>query len=83
MEAIRKLIDIKAPVFYTLSAEASRRKISLKRLIEEMLEKEAASKNRKTPFLSPSVRRLVGSAKPETIDLEAIKDDRLQYLLSK
>jgi len=82
MEAIRKLIDIKAPVFYALSAEASKKKVSLKRLIEDMLEK-AAIENIDVPFASASVARLAGSAKPGKIDPKMIDDDRLQYILSK
>lgn len=82
MEAIRKLIDIKAPVFYALSAEASKKKVSLKRLIEDMLEK-AAMENIAAPFASASVARLAGSAKPGKIDPKMIDDDRLQYILSK
>lgn len=85
MEAIRKLIDIKAPVFYALSAEASKKKVSLKRLIEDMLEKAAGEHDASEggTFASASVARLAGSAKPGKMAPEMIDDDRLQYILSK
>ena len=54
--------------------------MSLKRYIEEMLEKACPR---------PEVKRktgigpLIGSAIPKNVDIYSIEDDRLQYLLSK
>ena len=81
----RKLIDIKQPVFLILSREAEEKSVSLKRLIEEMLEQAAlqySSRQAGEKELSPNIRRLIGSAKPAQ-DLAEIEDDRLQYILSK
>ena len=33
--------------------------------------------------VSGRIGRLIGSAKPKSVDIHAIDDDRLQYLLSK
>jgi macrodomain Ter protein organizer (MatP/YcbG family) len=82
----RKLIDIRMPVFVTLSEEAQRQQLSLKRLIELMLENAAAEIEREHPrsfTVNEKIRRLIGSAKPQGTDLSDIQDDRLQYLLSK
>ena len=76
----RKLIDIKPAVFDGLSKEAKRQGISLKRLIEQLLE-EACPKPKVDA--SPSVQRIIGSAIPKGRRVEDIPDDRLQYLLSK
>lgn len=76
--AHRKLIDIKPDVFESLSLEAARKGVSLKRFIEDLLENACP---RQTAFGNSSIGRLIGSAK--RIDLSAIEDDRLQYLLSK
>lgn len=40
-ETTRKLIDIKAPVFNSLSLKAKRKGVSLKRYIEDLLEEDA------------------------------------------
>ena len=39
-ETTRKLIDIKAPVFRSLTLKARRKGVSLKRYIEDLLEEE-------------------------------------------
>lgn len=82
----RKLIDISQPVFETLSDEARRRHLSLKRLIESMLEsaaEEIAHEHPRPLAVNESIRRLIGSAKPQGRDLSEIQDERLQYILSK
>ena len=83
----RKLIDIRKPVFEALSEEARRQDVSLKRLIENMLEaaaKEIDRENNKSLVsVNPKIRRLIGSAKPQGRSLAELQDDRLQYLLSK
>lgn len=76
----RKLIDIKPEVFDSLTYEANRNGVSLKRYIEDMLEKACP---RRTSNFSPRITRLIGSAKPKGVDLSSIDDDRLQYLLAK
>lgn len=75
----RKLIDLKPSVFDSLSLEAKRRGVSLKRYIESLL--EAACPRRKVQ--KTGISRLIGSALPKDMDLASINDDRLQYLLSK
>ena len=82
----RKLIDISQPVFETLSEEARRQQLSLKRLIESMLESAAAEIEREHPrplAVNDRIRRLIGSAKPHGRDLSEIQDERLRYILSK
>lgn len=82
----RKLIDISQSVFETLSEEARRQQISLKRLIESMLKSAAAEIEREHPrplTVNDKIRRLIGSARPQVKDLSEIQDDRLQYILSK
>ena len=82
----RKLIDIKQPVFQLLSQEANERQISLKRLIEDMLDKAARQyeeRRRNEMAISPVIRQLIGSAKPAGRAVSEIEDDRLQYILSK
>lgn len=81
----RKLIDISQPVFQILSIEAEENSVSLKRLIEDMLEQAAlqySARQARGSAISPRIRRLIGSAKPAR-NLTEIEDDRLQYLLSK
>ncbi|MBR4826697.1 MAG: hypothetical protein IKZ91_02295 [Bacteroidales bacterium] len=75
----RKLIDIKPTVFDALSLEAARQGVSLKRFIEDLLEK--ACPKRTVPMTG--IGRLIGSALPKDGDVSSIEDDRLQYLLSK
>lgn len=82
----RKLIDISQSVFETLSEEARRQQISLKRLIESMLKSAADEIEREHPrplTVNDKIRRLIGSARPQVKDLSEIQDDRLQYILSK
>lgn len=78
--AHRKLIDIKPAVFESLSLEAAREGVSLKRYIEEMLEKACP---RPEVNRNNGIGRLIGSAIPKDVDIYSIDDDRLQYLLSK
>ncbi|MBO7544755.1 MAG: hypothetical protein J6T02_04175 [Bacteroidales bacterium] len=75
----RKLIDIKPSVFESLSQEASRQGVSLKRFIEDLLERSCP--RREVP--ESGISRLIGSALPKSGDLVSINDDRLKYLLSK
>lgn len=78
--AHRKLIDIKPNVFDALSLEAQKKGVTLKRYIEDLLENACP---RSPVHGHSSISRLIGSAKPKHVDLAAIEDDRLQYLLSK
>ena len=75
----RKLIDIKPAVFNALSLEAARQGISLKRHIENLLEKACPRRE----VSESGISRLIGSALPKDKDLSSIDDDRLRYLLSK
>lgn len=79
----RKLIDINSSVFLTLSLDADRKKISLKKYIEDMLEERAREIDAEGKGFSPAILRLIGSALPASGSVEDIDDDRLQYLLSK
>ena len=81
----RKLIDVPDPVFETLSMDAYRKRVSLKKYIENLLHEKAMALNAAADSLevSPSVFRLVGSALPAKGKVEDIADDRLKYLLSK
>lgn len=86
IESQRKLIDIRKPVFDSLSQEAKRRNISLKRFIENTLNETARQleENRlKEDSENGILGKLIGSAKPKQGRIEDIQDDRLQYLLSK
>ena len=76
----RKLIDIKPSVFNSLSQEARRRGISLKKYIEYILEETCPKRSVRAD--SP-IAPLIGSAIPAGKDISSIKDDRLEYLLSK
>ena len=76
----RKLIDLKPAVFDSLSFEAKRQGMSLKKYIETLLENACPPKS---AGKTSGIYRLVGSALPGEGDLAAIDDDRLQYLLSK
>lgn len=75
----RKLIDIKPHVFKSLSHEAAREGVSLKRYIEDLLEK--ACPRHELP--KGGITRLIGSALPKHTDISSIDDERLKYLLSK
>ena len=81
----RKLIDISEAVFETLSMDANRKKVSLKKYIENLLHDRAKALDEATgsPEISPAVFRLVGSALPLKGNVEDIADDRLKYILSK
>ncbi len=81
----RKLIDLSGAVFETLSMDADRKKVSLKRYIENLLHERAKALDDAANSLeiSPSVLRLVGSALPAKGKAEDIEDDRLKYILSK
>ena len=81
----RKLIDLTATVFETLSIDAGRQNVSLKRYIENLLTERARMLDETAESLdiSPTVFRLVGSALPSKGKVEDIADDRLRYLLSK
>lgn len=80
---LRKLIDLKQPVYYALSKEAANKSISLKKHIETLLEEHARTTSHLQKPHSLLVRRLIGSAKPVDKDISSIEDERLQYLLSK
>ncbi len=78
--AHRKLIDLKPAVFDALSLEAARQGIPLKKYIENLLEQASP---RQEVAAGTGISRLIGSARPDQGDLSALRDDRLQYLLSK
>ena len=79
----RKLIDLRIPVFESLSQAAVRERVSLKRYIENLLEEEARRNTTDQATYSSSVAKLIGSALPKKGKVSDIKDDRLQYILSK
>lgn len=81
--AKRKLIDIQSATFTTLSEEASRQRISLKKYIENLLEQTASSLKQQQATVAPQILRLVGSALPKDRNISDIDDDRLRYILSK
>ena len=74
----RKLIDIKGPVFRALTFKARRNGVSLKRYIEDMLEKDALSEVQPLPegVTSENVLSLIGIAKP-TKPVDEVEDERL------
>ena len=76
----RKLIDLKPAVFESLSLEAQRQGVSLKRLIESLLESACP---RLSAGAESGISRLIGSALPKDTEISSIKDERLNYLLSK
>ena len=80
----RKLIDIKAPTFRSLSFKAKRKGVSLKRYIEDLLEESAMSGEQPSPdgVTDRRILSLIGIAKPD-ISMESIEDEKLQYILSK
>ena len=79
----RKLIDLRIPVFESLSQAAVRERVSLKRYIENLLEEEARRNTTDQATYSSSVAKLIGSALPKKGKVSDIRDDRLQYILSK
>ncbi len=80
----RKLIDIKNPTFRVLSIKAQKKGVSLKRYIEDLLEEDAAPKERQTPegVTAERILSLIGIAKPSILP-EDVDDERLNYILSK
>ena len=84
VETTRKLIDIKAPVFNSLSLKAKRKGVSLKRYIEDLLEEDAYEKHRAAPagVTDEKILSLIGLAKP-SLRPSDLEDDRLQYILNK
>ena len=84
VETTRKLIDIKAPVFNSLSLKAKRKGVSLKRYIEDLLEEDAYKEHRDAPVgvTDGKILSLIGLAKP-AIRPSDLEDDRLQYILNK
>ena len=83
-ETTRKLIDIKAPVFQSLTLKAKRKGVSLKRYIEDLLEEDARENHHSAPegVTDGKILSLIGMAKP-AIRPEDLADDRLQYILNK
>jgi len=84
VETTRKLIDIKAPVFNSLSLKAKRKGVSLKRYIEDLLEEDAYKEHRDAPagVTDEKILSLIGLAKP-SLRPSDLEDDRLQYILNK
>ena len=82
--ATRKLIDIKAPVFISLSTKARKKGVSLKKYIEDLLEEDAMKGSQPAPegVTDARILSLIGMAKP-TVNPEDTNDDRLKYILSK
>ena len=82
--AKRKLIDISVPMFETLARQAKREGVSLKRYIENLLEKDAAQHRSEMParITDPRIVGLVGIAKRAVAEAGP-DDERLQYILSK
>lgn len=80
----RKLIDLRGPVFDSLSREAKYRGVSLKKYIETVLEEEALrlGENAFPGVRDPGILGLVGVAR-NLVDISNPEDDRLQYILSK
>lgn len=79
----RKLIDIRPSIFEKLTIKAGRRGVSLKRYIEEMLEKDSEDVETLAPagVSSHRILSLIGVAKGAAgVDWE---EERLKYLLSK
>ena len=83
-ETTRKLIDIKAPVFRSLTLKARRKGVSLKRYIEDLLEEDAQEERRTAPegVTDEKILSLIGLAKPSVRPAD-LEDDRLQYILNK
>lgn len=82
--AKRKLIDIKGTVFETLSLQAHREGMSLKKYIETLLEKDAERHRAERPahITDQRILGLVGIAKRAAAEADP-DDERLQYILSK
>lgn len=84
LPAKRKLIDITGPVFETLSRQAHREGVSLKKYIETLLEKDAEQHRAEMParITDPRILGLVGVARRAVAEAGP-DDERLQYILSK
>jgi macrodomain Ter protein organizer (MatP/YcbG family) len=85
-EQKRKLIDIRMPVFETLSEEAQRTNVSLKKFIESLLEMKAEEIRQNEISVTPPsdlLRKLIGSARTEPCTPEELEEERLKYLLAK
>lgn len=87
MEAVtikRKLIDIRPSVFEKLSIKAGREGVSLKRYIEDMLERDSEDVETLAPagVSSSKVISLIGAARGSAFDINW-EEERLKYLLSK
>jgi hypothetical protein len=82
--AKRKLIDLKGPVFETLSLQARRQGVSLKKYIEGVLEDDARAHQAEWAGRVTDTRilGLVGIAKHAVAQADP-DDERLQYILSK
>lgn len=80
----RKLIDIRPSVFEKLSIKAGREGVSLKRYIEDMLEKDSEDVEALAPagVSSSKVISLIGAAKGSTVHVDW-EEERLKYLLAK
>ena len=79
----RKLVDIKPDVFNVLADKARRRDVSLKRYIEDLIERDAGSSDVVVPegVTSQKIISLIGIARSGAhLDWE---EERLKYLLSK
>ena len=81
----RKLIDLSEPVFISLSMQARKEGISLKKYIEKLLEAEAERWRSAIPsdVTDPQILSLVGIAKNGLSTAVMEEDERLQYILSK
>ena len=80
----RKLIDIRPSVFEKLSIKAGREGVSLKRYIEDMLERDSEDVEALAPagVSSSKVISLIGAAKGSTVHVDW-EEERLKYLLVK
>ncbi len=80
----RKLIDIRPSVFEKLSIKAGREGVSLKRYIEDMLERDSEDVEALAPagVSSSKVISLIGAAKGSTVHVDW-EEERLKYLLAK
>lgn len=80
----RKLIDIRPSVFEKLSIKAGRKGVSLKRYIEDMLERDSEDVDALAPagVSSGRVISLIGAARGSAVDINW-EEERLKYLLSK
>lgn len=79
----RKLIDIRPFIFDKLSIKAGREGVSLKRYIENLLEKDVEDMKAVVPegISSPAVISLIGVCSGDASD--DWEEERLKYLLAK